>query len=119
MRPSNKPLIWLPFAAGGTLAAFVFPALMLVVLLASLGMLPEAGAGLERIRLFVSHPLGGLVMFGIIGLPLWHAAHRLRMTLQDLGIQSPLGRKWLAWCCYTAAAVATVALIAVLWSSGG
>lgn len=119
MRPSNKPLIWLPFAAGGTLAAFVFPALMLVVLLASLGMLPEAGTGLERMRLFISHPLGGLVTLVIIGLPLWHAAHRLRMTLQDLGIQSATGRQWLARCCYIAAAVATIALIAVLWSAGG
>jgi len=119
MRPSNKPLIWLPFAAGGTVAAFAFPALMLVVLLASLEVLPDAGAGLDRMRVFIAHPLGALVTFILIGLPLWHAAHRLRMTLQDLGVQSAAGHKWLARCCYTGAALATVFLIVSLWSSGG
>ncbi|MFW5926515.1 MAG: fumarate reductase subunit FrdD [Wenzhouxiangella sp.] len=114
MRPSNKPLIWLPFAAGGSLAAFLFPALILVVLLASLGLLPEAGAGLDRMRLLLSGPIGSLAMFFVIGLPLWHAAHRLRMTLQDLGIQSPAARKWNAGLCYTAAAVATAFLVVAL-----
>ncbi|PIV32400.1 MAG: fumarate reductase subunit D, partial [Lysobacterales bacterium CG02_land_8_20_14_3_00_62_12] len=50
MSISNKPLLWLPFAGGGMLAALLLPALMLVLLLDSLGMLSTAALAHERVR---------------------------------------------------------------------
>ena len=41
MATSNKPIVWGPFAAGGTLTAFVTPVLILLTLLAGLGHAPD------------------------------------------------------------------------------
>jgi fumarate reductase subunit D len=38
----------------------------------------------------------------------WHSAHRLRMTLQDLGVRRAGTRRVVALVCYVAAAVGTV-----------
>ena len=40
MAVSNKPIVWGPFAAGGTLTAFITPALILLTLLVALGHAP-------------------------------------------------------------------------------
>lgn len=111
MARSNKPLIWLPFAAGGTIAAFVMPAVILVVLLAVLGALPEQVLAFERMQTFVAHPVTRIGLLFVLGLPLWHAAHRLRITLQDLGARSPVTRRFVARLCYGLAAAATLALL--------
>lgn len=110
MSISNKPLLWLPFAAGGMLAALLVPALMLVLLLESLNVLPAEALDHARMLAFVSHPLMRVALFGVIALLLWHAAHRLRMTLQDLGVRTVGLRKLSARLCYGAATVGTVAL---------
>ncbi|MFW6061992.1 MAG: fumarate reductase subunit FrdD [Planctomycetota bacterium] len=115
MAKSNKPLIWLPFAAGGTIAAFLLPAMALVTLLAALGLLPDQAFAFERMRALVDHPLGKLGLLVVLALPLWHAAHRLRMTLQDLGVREPGPRRLVARLCYTAGAVVTVLLLYTLW----
>jgi succinate dehydrogenase subunit D len=87
MARSNKPIVWGPFAAGGTLTAFLTPVLVLLTLLAALGHVPEALA-YESMRAFASHWLGKLALAGVIGLSLWSAAHRLRITLYDLGVRA-------------------------------
>ncbi|HXZ01286.1 MAG TPA: fumarate reductase subunit FrdD [Stellaceae bacterium] len=84
MAKSNKPLLWLPFAAGGLAAAFLLPVLILITgLLVPLGLmhLPYA-----RMFAFADNPLGKLILFGAVALPTWHAAHRLRVTAHDLGL---------------------------------
>jgi len=110
MSISNKPLLWLPFAAGGMLAALLVPALMLVFLLDSLHVLASADLAYARVLAFASHPLVRIALFGSIALLLWHAAHRLRMTLQDLGVRTAGPRQWSARLCYGAASVGTLAL---------
>ncbi|MEY6433575.1 fumarate reductase subunit FrdD [Thioalkalicoccus limnaeus] len=88
-RRSNEPLTWSLFAAGGLLAAFVTPALLLATaLLAPLGVL-EDGLSFDRVRAFLDHPLGGLILWALIALPLWHAAHRLSHGLRDLQVGAP------------------------------
>jgi fumarate reductase subunit D len=114
MAISNKPLVWLPFAAGGMIAALLLPAVMLVVLADSLGLLAPEALGHGRVHAFASHPLAALVLFGTIAAVLWHAAHRLRMTAQDLGVRGAGARRWLARGCYLLAALATLGLAAVL-----
>lgn len=119
MAKSNKPVIWLPFAAGGTVAAFVLPVMMLLTLLvaAGVGAFEEAFT-YQRMQAFAGHWLGKLVLFIVLVLPLWHAAHRLRMTLQDLGVRRPGTRALVARVCYAGAAVATLILLYSLWLVG-
>lgn len=115
MARSNKPVLWLPFAAGGTIAAFFLPAIMLSLLLVALGVFPGSAVDYERMQSFAGNPLGKLALLVVLVLPLWHAAHRLRMTLQDLGVRGHRPRTWVARCCYAAAAVVTVVLLSALW----
>lgn len=87
MARSNKPLVWSLFAAGGTVAAFVLPALVLISLMAGYGHTP-ASLSYENMRAFAGGWLGKLVVFGVIALCLWHAAHRLRTALHGLGLRA-------------------------------
>lgn len=114
MAMSNKPIIWLPFAAGGMVVALVLPALMLLVLLVGLDVFPADTLGYDRVQAFAAHPLGALALFVVLGLALWHAAHRLRMTAQDLGVRRAGARKVVAGLCYLGAALLTAALIYAL-----
>jgi fumarate reductase subunit D len=87
MARSNKPIVWGPFAAGGTLTAFLTPVLIVLTLLAALGRPPEA-LGYERLHALVHNPFFKLGLAGVIGLSLWSAAHRLRITAYDLGLRA-------------------------------
>ena len=78
MARSNKPVIWALFAGGGTLAAFVLPAIIFSLTLNSLSY-GRAVAGLQS-------PFSKFAVFVVAVLILWHAAHRLRITAHDLGI---------------------------------
>lgn len=83
---SHEPVVWSLFGAGGMLAAFVTPALLLcTALLAPLGLLGDALA-FERVSAFVNHWLGALILWAVIALPLWHALHRVYHGLHDLQV---------------------------------
>jgi fumarate reductase subunit D len=82
MARSNKPIVWGPFAAGGTLTAFLTPVLVLVTLL------QPGGLSYESVQALGAHWLGKLAFVAVIGLSLWSAAHRLRITLYDLGLRA-------------------------------
>jgi len=114
MARSRKPLLWLPFAAGGTVAALILPGLVLLTLLASLGLLPADALSYERVNAVVGHWAGAAVTFAVVATMLWHAAHRLRMTLQDLGVRATATRRLTARTCYGLAAAATLMLAAAL-----
>lgn len=87
MAVSNKPIVWGPFAAGGTLTAFLTPALVLLTLLAALGHAPDVLA-YERLHALAGHWLAKLAVAGVVFLSLWSAAHRLRITCYDLGLRA-------------------------------
>ena len=87
MAKSNKPIIWGLFAAGGTITAFVTPVLVLLTLFAAMRFAPTMFT-YESIHAFAAHWLGKLIIFGVILLSLWHAAHRLRVTLHDFGVRA-------------------------------
>ena len=86
MAKSNKPIFWSLFAAGGTLAAFLAPVLALLFLLTALGH-PPAVLSYANLQAFAAHWLGKIFLFGVITLFLWHAAHRLRVTVHDFGLR--------------------------------
>jgi fumarate reductase subunit D len=87
MAKSNKPIVWGPFAAGGTLTAFLTPALVLLTLLVALGHAPDL-LSYERLHAFAGHWLVKLALVGVVFLSLWSAAHRLRITCYDLGVRA-------------------------------
>ena len=87
MARSNKPIVWGPFAAGGTLTAFLTPALILLTLLAALGHAPDLLA-YDRLHAFAGHWLAKLAVESVVFLSLWSAAHRLRITLYDVGVRA-------------------------------
>ena len=86
MAKSNKPIVWSLFAAGGTLAAFLAPVLVLLFLLLALGHAP-ALLGYAQLHAFAAGWFGKLFLLAVITLFLWHAAHRLRVTLHDFGLR--------------------------------
>jgi fumarate reductase subunit D len=89
MSQSHKPIIWGLFAAGGTLAAFVVPVLILITCLAvPLGLLPTDILSYDRLLGLLQHPFSKLVTFAILFLLIWHAAHRMRITAHDFGVRN-------------------------------
>ncbi len=104
MARSNKPIVWGLFAAGGTLAAFVLPVLVLILLLAGHGQ-PAAALSYGNMHAFAAGWFGKLILFAVISLCLWHAAHRLRDALHGLGLRAD---KLAALIAYGAAAVGSV-----------
>ena len=112
MARSNKPILWLPFAGGGLVAALLIPVLILIT-----GMLVPLGfvhLRYETIAAFAHNPIGKLILFGAVALPAWHAAHRLRMTAHDLGLEGGIAVKaacyGTAWLLILAAAGALLAI---------
>jgi len=87
MARSNKPIVWGPFAAGGTLTAFLTPVLVVLTLLAAFGHAPDLLA-YDRMNAFAAHWLVKLAIAGVVFLSLWSAAHRLRITCYDLGVRA-------------------------------
>jgi fumarate reductase subunit D len=106
MARSHKPIVWSLFAGGGTFTAFVTPVMIFVTGLAvPLGLLSPEILAYDRMLSLVQNPAGKGLVFLAVFLPLWHAAHRLRITAHDLGIRSDAT---VSIVCYGAAMLGTV-----------
>jgi fumarate reductase subunit D len=106
--------MWLLFSAGGTIAAFLFPAhLFLSGLAFPLGWVDAPSY--EAVRGLVRHPLTRLYLFVLISLPLFHWAHRFRYTLYDV-LQLYHLSVVIAVLCYGAALGASIAAACTLWN---
>ncbi|MDT8319325.1 MAG: fumarate reductase subunit FrdD [Xanthomonadales bacterium] len=104
MTIAKKSVIWGLFAAGGTLSSFVFPAIIFLFLLISAGMVP-GGMQYTELHAFAASWLGKFVLFVVIFLSLWHAAHRLRVVFHDFGVRND---KAAAYAVYLAATIGTM-----------
>ena len=105
MARSHKPIVWSLFAGGGTFAAFITPVMIFVTGLAvPLGLLSPETLAYNRMLDWVQNPIGKGLIFLALFLPLWHAAHRLRITAHDLGIRSDA---LVSVVCYSAAMLGT------------
>ena len=110
MARSNKPMVWAPFAAGGTLTALLIPALILLTLFAALGSAPE-GLSYDRMHAFAASGAGKFAIFTVIALSLWSSAHRIRITAYDFGVRCDT---LVAAFIYLAAAAGTAATLLFL-----
>lgn len=102
MARSAKAVPWFLFAAGGTVTAFVLPVMLLVT---NLGLFPNAMT-YTAMSGFLGNWLVKLIVFGVLVLGLWHAAHRLRVCAHDFGLRSD---ELVAWVVYSLAGFASVA----------
>ncbi|HLF83364.1 MAG TPA: fumarate reductase subunit FrdD [Blastocatellia bacterium] len=111
---SNEPFLWALFSAGGVVAAFLIPVLLVLYGLAfPLGWLQAPGY--ESTLALVRHPLTRLVLFVLCSLPLFHWAHRFRFTLYD-GLQIKHLNELINVFCYGGAITGTVLAGYLLWN---
>jgi fumarate reductase subunit D len=113
-KPSHQPPLWMLFGAGGMLSALVGAALVFITGLAGpLGLFGSTDPmAYENLAAFARNPLGGLFIFAVVALFLWHAAHRIFHTLHDFGIH--LNAFWWLACYGVAAAGSVTAAVALL-----
>jgi len=117
MKRSPAPIFWLLFGAGGMLAALIGPALLVITGIAApfaIGISPGF-MSFERVAAVAHHPLGKLVLFGIITLFFWHGAERVYLTLRDMHVG---GKVALMQLCYGGAAALTMVTVLALVAIG-
>lgn len=107
MKRSNAPVFWLLFGAGGMLSALLGPMLVFVTGIAvPLGWpLRSDLLSYSNLLAFAQHGVGKGVLFIVIVLFAWHAAHRILHSLHDLGLHNGALAKI---ACYGAALLLTV-----------
>src|SRR5262249_3276902 len=110
---SIEPLLWLLFSAGGVLAAFLLPVLLLLFGLAfPLGLLSPPKP--EYLLAGLRHPVTRVVLFLLCLLSLFHWAHRFRYTLYD-GLQIKHLNGMINLFCYGGAIGGSVLAGYLLW----
>ena len=87
-KDTGEPFWWGMFSAGGMVAARLVPIhISLDGLAVPLGLLEPEAAGHGRMSALLGHPLILLYLFVFMSLPLFHAAHRIRFSLYELGVR--------------------------------
>jgi fumarate reductase subunit D len=112
MAIAKKALVWSLFAAGGTVTAFLFPALIALFLMVSLGYVPD-GLNVVSLTAFAASWPGKVILFGVVFFSLWHAAHRMRVIFHDFGVRAD---SFIATALYLLATLGTVLAAAYLWN---
>jgi len=103
MARSNEPFWWSLFSAGGVVSAFLIPIhILLFGILYPMGVIVVSYDSLQGV---ITHPLGRLYLFVLISLSLFHAGHRLRFVLVEVGLK-PVA-KAVTVACYAVAIVGT------------
>jgi len=112
MAIAKKALVWSLFAVGGTMTALLFPALMVIFLLISVGYVPD-GLSFGNATAFSQSWPGKMFLFGVLFLSIWHAAHRLRVIFHDIGLRADT---FMASVLYVLAALGTLLTAYFLWT---
>ncbi|SEG26136.1 fumarate reductase subunit D [Nonomuraea solani] len=83
MKRTLEPYLWLLFSGGGVVAALVLPVLVLLFgVLMPLGVLDWPAAG--HLQGLLGNVLVRLALLVVVVLCLFHAAHRIRHTSEEL-----------------------------------
>jgi len=116
VKRSNAPVFWALFGAGGMLAALLGPMLVLITgVLVPLGLLPQGLMSYPRVLALAQHWAGKGLLFAVISLFAWHAAHRIFHSLHDIGLRTGAAAKL---ACYGSALGITLAAAWALLSIG-
>ncbi len=84
-RSTIKPLLWLLFSVGGTLAALLMPIVIFILgILYPLDLLPNIFAGQAYLAIPWINVVWRLAVFFLLLTVLWHCIHRLFLTAKDL-----------------------------------
>lgn len=81
-KKSNEPPVWLMFSAGGSVSAFLIPAVIIVLGI----LLPLGVVSAEGIMEFARSWFGKLVILVLAIFPMWAGLHRLHHSLHDFKI---------------------------------
>ncbi len=110
----NEPFWWAMFSVGGMVAALLVPIhIFLDGLAVPLGLIDADLLGYERMQALIANPFVKIYLSVLIVLPLYHAAHRIRFSLYELGIRK--FRLSLAVLCYGGALIGTAVALYILW----
>ena len=81
-----EPIIWLLFGQGILLGTILLTGWILVIgLLIPMGIVPLEAIDFQRAHALASNPIGRLLLFGLIALPMWKGAHHIRSLSLDMG----------------------------------
>ena len=84
----TEPFWWGMFSVGGVVAALLVPIHIFIAGLAiPLGLLDPEALSYDRMRELMNHPVAKVYLFILVVLPLYHAAHRIRFSLYELGVR--------------------------------
>lgn len=109
----SHALWWGLFAVGGMTAAVLLPVhILLQGILGPLGLVPVVSNRYDTFAAALANPLVRLYFWVLISLPFFHAAHRLRYLLVDLGLK--VGRGAVAVALYGAAVVGALVTAVLL-----
>lgn len=87
---TNEPLFWALFGGGGMVSVFLMPVLIVVfAFLVPFGVFGGAEGTYATMVGFLTNWFVSLVVFVVLALVLWHAAHRFFHSLHDLKIHPP------------------------------
>ncbi len=84
MRPSKEPLFWAVFSAGGVIIALLMPVLIVVTGF----VVPAEEIEFSHLEDVFDNVLVRLIVLGVAFFTFFHAAHRIRHTLKDLGLRA-------------------------------
>jgi fumarate reductase subunit D len=83
MKRTLEPYLWLLFSGGGVVAALLLPVLVLLFgVLMPLGVIDWPTAG--HLRALLDNVLVRIALLVVVVLCLFHAAHRIRFTSEEL-----------------------------------
>ena len=81
-----EPLILFLFGQGIMIGSILMTSWLLVVgILHPLGIVHPDALGYERALMLASNPIGSVIVFSILALPLWKGAHHVRHFFIDRG----------------------------------
>ncbi len=113
MPKTKTPFLWTLFSIGGTIAALLYPAHMILQGFAlPLGWVESSDY--DSLLSLLKHPIARLYLFVFITLPLFHGAHRFRYTLYD-GLKLKHLTTLIAVICYGGALIGTLLAAYTLW----
>lgn len=106
-KDTKEPFWWGMFSAGGVVAALLVPIhILLDGLAVPLAWIEPGDLSHGRMQALIDSPLVRVYLFVLLAMPLFHAAHRIRFTLHELGIRAHMP---VAVLCYGVALAGTAA----------